>query len=306
MDKQKVKRYLSNPLRIFLKPWIRLAPYIKSDELFLRVRYLFQMGKVLHLNPPRTFNEKLQWLKLHDRRPEYTTMVDKYAVKEYVAQAIGEQYVIPLLAVWDSVDEIDISNLPNRFVLKTTNGGGGSSVIICKNKSEFDLESVKMKLNKALSSRQMNFYVGGREWPYKNVRPRIIAEEFLDGGKNGLTDYKIHNFNGIPKLILTCCERFSEKGLVEDFYSDQWTHLELSRPQTRHSDKQMEQPEKLQEMLSLSKKLSEKIPFVRTDFYIVGGRVFFGEMTFYPATGMKPFEPAEWDRKLGELIELPE
>ena len=306
MDKQKLKRYLSNPLRIFLKPWIRLAPYIKSDELFLRVRYLFQMGKPLHLNPPRTFNEKLQWLKLHDRRPEYTTMVDKYAVKDYVAKTIGEQYVIPLLAVWDSADDIDISNLPNQFVLKTTNGGGGSSVIICKDKSGFDLESVKKKLNRALLSRKMNFYVGGREWPYKNVRPRIIAEEFLDGGKEGLTDYKIHNFNGIPKLILTCCERFSEKGLVEDFYSDQWTHLELSRPQTRHSGKQMEQPETLKEMLSLSKKLSDKIPFVRTDFYTVGGKVYFGEMTFYPATGMKPFVPEDWDRKLGEWIELPE
>ena len=306
MNKQKFKRYLSNPLRIFLKPWICLAPYIKSDELFLRGRYLFQMGKPLHLNPPRTFNEKLQWLKLHDRRPEYTIMVDKYAVKEYVAKTIGEQYVVPLLAVWDSVDDIDISNLPNQFVLKTTNGGGGSSVVICKDKGLFDIETAKDKLRWDNNSSKGDFYVRAREWPYKNVPYRVIAEKYLDSGSEGLTDYKIHSFNGIPKVILTCCERFSKKGLAEDFYSDKWTHLELSRPQTRHSEKQIEQPETLQEMLSLSKKLSERIPFVRTDFYTVGGRVYFGEMTFYPATGMKPFVPAEWDKKLGEWIELPE
>ena len=298
MDKRKLKRYLSNPLRLFLKPWIRMAPYIKNDEFFLRGRYLFQMGKPLHLNPPRTFNEKLQWLKLHDRKPEYTIMVDKYAVKEYVAKTIGEQYVVPLLAVWDNVDDINITDLPEKFVLKTTNGGGGSSVVICKDKKSFSIENAKKLLFFNPVDAKGDFYIRAREWPYKDVRYRIIAEQYLETAE-GLCDYKVHVFNGEPKLVLVCQNRYKESGLTEDFFDENWNHLNLQRPSHPNSEQPVTKPTCLPELLDISRKLSKGIPFVRVDFYIVNNHIYFGELTFYPATGMHKFIPESWDIEMG-------
>lgn len=298
MDKQKIKRYLSNPLRIFLKPWISLAPYIKNDELFLRGRYLFQMGKALHLNPPRTFNEKLQWLKLHNRKPEYTQMVDKYSVKDYIKKTIGSEYVVPLLAYWDDVDKVDISNLPDKFVLKLTNGGGGSSVVICKGKKDFSLDEAKKHLR-----RSVDFYSRGREWPYKDVKNRIIAEKYLEN-EGGLVDYKIHCFNGVPKLILVCQNRFSSFGLTEDFYDENWNHLNIKRPNHNNSPLNIDRPKCLNKMLDLARILANNIPFVRIDFYIVNDQIYFGEITFYPATGMHKFIPETWDSIMGKWLIL--
>ena len=303
MNKSKAMRYIYNPLRLFLKPWIKMAPFIKNDELFLRGRYLFQMGKPLHLNPPSTFNEKLQWLKLHDRKPEYTTMVDKYAVKEYVAKTIGEQYVVPLLAVWDSVDDIDITNLPDKFVLKTTNGGGGSGVVICKDKHTFNIEDAKKHLLFNPDDAKGNFYVRAREWPYKNVKHRIIAEQYLEV-EGGLVDYKIHNFNGMPKLILVCKDRYNGSGLTEDFFDENWTHLNLRRPSHPNSAQPVPKPKCLGELIAVSKELSKGLPFVRTDFYIINNHIYFGELTFYPATGMHRFVPDSWDEKMGDWLRL--
>lgn len=277
----------------------RLVP----DEPFLKLKFRCYMRQKLHLDPPVTFNEKLQWLKLHDHNPLYTTLVDKVEVKKYVANIIGEEYIIPTLGVWDSVDDIDFDALPNQFVLKCNHDSGG--IVICKDKSKLDITAAKKKLRKAL--RSDDAFYGGREWPYKNVKKRILAEKYLtENSRIDIDDYKVHCFDGIPQFILVCKDRFTEAGLSEDFFSLKWTHLDLKRPAVRQSDKQIDKPKAFTQMIELAEKLSEKISFVRTDFYDVGGKLFFGELTFYPATGMSPFLPTEWDEKLGNLITLPD
>ena len=271
------------------------------DSLYLRRQYKKIMGKPLNLNNPHTFNEKLQWLKIHDRNPLYTTMVDKYAVKKYVADMIGEEYIIPTLGVWDKFDDINFDELPYQFVLKCTHDSGG--LVICKDKSKLDMEKAKEKIEKSLKT---NYYLLGREWPYKNVQRRIIAEKYMvDYSGNDLSDYKVHCFNGVPKVILVCSERFSDAGLHEDFYDVNWKRLDVKRPDHPSSDIEQPEPKELQKMLLLSEQLSRKYPFMRTDFYEVNGRLYFGEITFYPASGFDRFEPEEWDYKFGEWLSLP-
>lgn len=271
------------------------------DSLYLRRQYKKIMGKPLNLKNPHTFNEKLQWLKIHDRNPLYTTMVDKYAVKKYVADMIGEEYIIPTLGVWDKFDDINFDELPYQFVLKCTHDSGG--LVICKDKSKLDMEKAKEKIEKSLKT---NYYLLGREWPYKNVQRRIIAEKYMvDYSGNDLSDYKVHCFNGVPKVILVCSERFSDAGLHEDFYDVNWKRLEVKRPDHPSSDIEQPEPKELQKMLLLSEQLSRKYPFMRTDFYEVNGRLYFGEITFYPASGFDRFEPEEWDYKFGEWLSLP-
>lgn len=270
------------------------------DEYMLKRRFKERMGYPLNLDNPQTFNEKMQWLKLHDRNPLYTTMVDKYEVKKYVAEKIGEQYIIPSLGVWEHFDEIDFDKLPDKFVLKCTHDSG--SVVLCRDKATFDKVAAKHKLERGIAK---NYYYSGYEWPYKDVKPRIIAEKFMvDELRDELMDYKIHNFNGIPEFILVCSERFSRAGLAEDFFDVNWNHLSVKRPHHRNSDVIIEKPRKLEEMLLLSKKISRNIPFVRTDFYEIGDKIYFGEITFYPACGMEKFEPEVWDRKWGDLIKV--
>ncbi len=276
----------------------RVAPYIKSDEMFLRLKWRIMMDYPLDLNNPKTFNEKLQWLKLYDRRPEYIQMVDKAEAKKYVASIIGEDHIIQTLAIYDSVDKIDFDSLPNQFVLKCTHDSGG--VVICKDKRKLDLEKTKKKLSIGLKT---NFFYQTREWPYKNVRPRIIAEKYLENkGDDGLTDYKIHNFNGVPKLILVCKNRYKESGLTEDFFTCGWEHINLKRPNVNNDDVAIKRPPLLEDMLNLSRKLSQGTKFVRTDFYTMNDKIYFGEITFYPASGFKQFEPFDWDRKLGDWL----
>ena len=257
-----------------------------SDDLFLKIKFQLMMGEKLDLKDPKTFNQKLQWLKLYNRKPEYTIMVDKYAVKNYVASKIGEEYIIPTLGVWDTPDEIKWDNLPNQFVLKTTHGGGGCGVVICKDKSSFDVVSAKEILNRSLNS---DIYLHYREWPYKNVRKRIIAEKYMTDAGNELEDYKVHNFNGVPKVILVCRERFKDSPMIDDFYSDNWDLLDMRRPGHPNSPEPIDSPKKLEEMLRLSRELSKDIPFLRTDFYVIENRIYFGELTFYQAAGMTPF-----------------
>lgn len=305
MDRNKVKRYFNNPLRVFLNIWIRLAPYIKNDKIYLYGRYLFQMGKLLHLNPPITFNEKLQWLKLYDRKPIYTIMVDKCAVKKYVEDKIGKQYVVPLLAKWDTADDIDISVLPNQFVIKSTNGGGGTSVLVCKDKNKFCITEVKNLFRFALSASCMDFYISSREWPYKDVKPRIIAEQMLGDGEREIIDYKVHVFNGVPEFILVCKDRKSPTGMTEDFFDTSWNRLEVKRPFNKKSNCPIGKPDRLNEIINISSILAEDIPFVRIDFYIIDNHVYFGEMTFFPASGFKHFIPRKWDKIWGEKLTLP-
>lgn len=273
-----------------------------DDEAYLKRKYRACMGKELNLGSPRTLNEKLQWLKLYNRKPKYTMMVDKYAVRKYIADTIGEEYLIPLLGVWDNPDDIDFDTLPNQFVLKC-NHNSGLGMCICKDKSKLDIEQVKAGLRKGL---QQDYYLIGREWPYKNVKRRIIAEKYMTTlGMDDLPDYKIHCFNGEPKFILYCSERFSKTGTKEDFLDTNWSKLPFKRPDLKCSDKILKKPSRLNEMLELAKILSTNIPFLRCDFYEIKGSVYFGELTFFPASGLEAFQPEEWDYRLGDWLKLP-
>ena len=279
----------------------RFAPYIKDDVIYIKWRWKAYMDYSLNLEDPKTFNEKLQWLKLHDRQPVYSKLVDKYEVKKCISDIIGEDHIIPTIGVYDRVEDINFDELPNQFVLKCTHDSGG--IVICKDKSLLNRDAAIKKLQHGLKK---NYYYQNREWPYKNVTPRIIAEQYMNNVGQELDDYKVHNFNGEPKVILVCSDRYKESGLAEDFYSCDWEHLDISRPGLRHSAEVQKKPAELDEMLELAKKLSAGIPFVRTDFYIINHQVYFGEMTFFPACGMKPFVPREWDYKFGSYITLPE
>lgn len=271
------------------------------DEEYISRKFLATMKSTLRLDAPQTFNEKLQWLKLYDRKPEYTIMVDKYKARDYIAEKIGAQYLIPMLGVWDDPDEIDFDALPERFVLKC-NHNSGLGMCICKDRSRLDIPKVKKALRRGL---EQDYYLTGREWPYKNVPRKIIAEQFMKSDAGGLTDYKVHCFNGEPKVILVCKDRFTKTGLTEDFFTPDWEHLDLHRPTHPNASNKVPKPEELSEILYLAKKLSENIPFLRVDFYIIEHKVYFSELTFFPASGFERFIPEEWDDTFGEWIELP-
>lgn len=273
-----------------------------SDSKYLKLRFYERMGKKLNLENPQTFNEKLQWLKLYDRKPIYTTMVDKHAVKEYVAERIGEEYIIPTLGVWNNFDEIDFDALPNQFVLKCSHDSGG--LVICRDKDKLDKEAAKAKINASL---KQNFYYHTREWPYKNVKPRIIAEAYMEDSKTAeLRDYKFFCFDGVVKALFVATERQKAGEEVKfDFFDPDYNHLPFRQG---HPNAKIlpEKPEKLEEMKRLAATLSKGIPQVRVDFYEVDGKVYFGELTFSHFAGMVPFEPEEWDYTFGNWIQLPE
>ena len=285
--------------RYCFKAFYRLGLYDQlNDEAFLRRAYLAHIGRRLNLKDPKTFNEKLQWLKLHDRRPEYVEMVDKYKVRDHIARTIGSEYLIPLLGVWDNFDDIDFTSLPQQFVLKTTHDSG--SVIVCKDKSKFDFNTASRKLTRSL---KRNFFFYGREWPYKNVKPRVIAEKYMVDESGELRDYKLLCYNGVHRNTLTCTERFSGEGLKVTFFDKEWNVMPFERDYPR-SLKPIPKPQRYNEMIRLAEILSKGIPFLRVDFYEISGQIYFGELTFYPHCGFGPFQPEEWDHKLGEMIDL--
>lgn len=296
-----IRYLLDSDYRFLINAGFGFYNHVPDDE-YLEKKFKAAMGTELDLADPKTFNEKLQWLKLYDRKPEYTMMVDKLKVREYIKEKLGEEYLIPLLGSWDDPDEIDFDALPNQFVLKC-NHNSGFGMCICKDKSKLDVKKVKAELKRGL---KQNYYLTGREWPYKDVKPRIIAEQYLTCDGRDIDDYKVHNFNGVPKMVLVCRDRFKATGLTEDFYSDTWEHLDVKRPNHPNAEVRIECPEKLDKMLELSTKLAKGIPFVRTDFYVVDHKVYFGEITFYPASGFGKFVPEEWDYIFGKWIVLPE
>jgi hypothetical protein len=278
----------------------KLAPLI-PDKPYLKLKFRLVMGSWPNLNNPQTFNEKLQWLKLYNRCPQYTLMVDKVKVKKYVAEILGEEYVIPTLGVWDNPNDIDFDALPNRFVLKC-NHNSGTGMCICKEKSKLNIPRVKAALRKGLKE---NYYLHGREWPYKNVPRKILAEQFIED-KNGaeLLDYKLMCFNGKVYCTFVCGDRFSGDGLKVTFYDREWKRL----PFTRHYPnltRDVPRPKRYEQMIEFAEKLSEGLPFARIDFYEIDGRLFFGEITFFPGSGMEEFSPEEYDKILGDLITLP-
>lgn len=272
-----------------------------SDETYIKLVFKSTFGYELDLNNPKTFSEKLQWLKLYNRRPEYTMMVDKYRVREYIREKIGDEYLIPLLNVWDSVEEIDFDVLPNQFVLKCNHDQG--SIVICKDKVHFDIDAAKQKLARKL---KRNHYWSIREWPYKNVKPCIICERYMqdDGGKEELSDYKVLCFNGEPKLIEVHRGRFAG-GHTQDFYDTDWNKTVFNQPDVPMSDEVMDKPVFADKMLGLSRKLSAGIPHVRVDWYYTNGHLYFSELTFYDASGFDPFEDNQ-DAEIGSWLVLPE
>ena len=268
------------------------------DKIYLEHRYKRLMGKKLNLNPPVTYNEKLNWLKLYDRNPLYTKLADKYEVRKYVAERIGEEYLIPLLGVWDKAEEIAFDSLPESFVLKCTHDS--ESVIIVKNKAELDVKAAIAKLNKALS---VNFYYYNREWVYKDIKPRIIAEQYMEDSRDKeLRDYKIFCFNGVPTYMFIATDRAIHETKF-DFFDMDFKHLDFTQHYP-NSPIPVHKPESFEEMKELARRLSEGLRHVRVDFYEVNGKVYFGEITFYHHGGTTPFEPEEWDYRFGELIEL--
>lgn len=274
-----------------------------SDQEYLSKRFRAAFGRDIDLHNPHSFNEKMQWLKLYNRKEEYTVMVDKYRVREYISRTIGEDYLIPLLGVWDNAEAIEFEQLPKQFVLKC-NHNSGKGMIICKNKDLLDIPSTKKTLRDGLNE---NYYLLNREWPYKNVERRIIAEKYMvDGQTQQLIDYKVHCFNGIPRFVLVCSDRFSKDGVKEDFYDINWNRIPVSRPNKRTSAQDVPRPEQLDEILEISKALANNIPFLRTDFYIINGKVYFGEITFFPASGFSSFVPKDWDDIFGSWIKLPQ
>lgn len=269
-------------------------------EEFLKIRYRSEFGKKLNLECPETYTEKLQWLKLYDHRPEYTLMVDKFAVKQYVAERIGEEYVIPLLGVWERIEDIDFASLPEKFVLKTTHDSGG--LVICKDKKELDIQRAIKKLTYFLNRR---YYDYNREWPYKNVKPRIIAEQYMEDSTYGeLRDYKFFTFGGVPKVLYIAQGRGKGEPTVADFFDMDFNHLPFT---IDHDTAEVppEKPQNFELMKKLAAKLSEGTPQLRVDFYEVDGRVYFGEMTFFHCSGLAPFHPKEWDRIFGDWVTLP-
>lgn len=273
------------------------------DSLYLQVIYFYHFRKFANLRYPRTFNEKLQWLKLYDRRPEYITMVDKFAVKDYVASIIGQEFIIPTIAAWDSLEDIDFEKLPNQFVLKWNHDS--KSVVICSDKSKFDKEKALRKLQHGA---HVNGYWYGREWPYKGVKPKIIAEQFIkqdDPHHKDLTDYKFFCFDGEPKYVQIIQDR-SEHETV-DFFDMEWRHQDFVGLSVKAvlSKVVPEKPAHFEEMKRVAAELSKNIPFSRIDLYDVRDHVYFGEITLYPASGLGAFRPDEWNYIIGEMVKLP-
>ena len=274
---------------------------ILPDSFFLRLLFHEKLGYKLNLKNPQTYNEKLQWLKLHDRKPIYTVMVDKYEAKNYVANIIGNDFIIPTLGVWDRFDDIDFNELPNQFVLKTTHDSG--SVVICKDRENFNINQAKKKLETSLKT---DFYLLGREWPYKNVKRRIIAEKYMEDKRthNDLLDYKFMCFNGSFRCSFVCSDRNSTDGLKVTFYDIEWEKMPFHRHYPS-ADYDIPRPSSYTEMIRLAEKLSRDIPFLRVDFYEINNHPYFGELTMYPGSGFEEFVPVEWDYILGSWIKLP-
>lgn len=275
--------------------------YVLPDKWYLFFRFKNRVGYWPHLNHPRTFNEKLQWLKLNDRHAEYTQMVDKIDAKKYVASIIGDKYIIPTLGVWNSVDEIEWDKLPNQFVIKVSSDSGG--IVVCKDKQTLDIEKAKEKLTNGWGK---NYYVHNKEYPYRDLTPRIIAEEYKeDESGYELRDYKIFCFNGEPKILFVASDRQKAgEDTKFDFFDLNWNHLPFTNGHP-NSKEHIAKPKNFEEMLEIAKKLSVGIPQVRIDLYNCNGQIYFGEITFFHWSGMTAFDPVEWDFKLGKMIKLP-
>ena len=282
---------------------IKLTYCIKSDELYLKIIYFLTFGKWLDLKHPEsllTFNEKIQWLKLHNDTALFTKMVDKYEVREIIHEKLGDGYMFPLLGVWDSFDEIDFSSLPEQFVLKPTHDSG--SIVFCRNRKTFDKDAARRKLSRAL---KRNYYWQGREMPYKNVKPRLIAEPLMTDNdeKSDLKDYKIFCFNGIVKMIQVDYDRFTNHH--RNLYTPDWKLIDAFILYPNDPKHDIPAPEVLPQMLDIASRLSRGFPFVRIDLYVIKDKIYFGEFTFHHGGGLERIRPREFNRTMGNWIVLP-
>ena len=271
---------------------------LRDKKYIIEHQFERAVGYKPDIDNPKSFNEKLQWLKLYNEDPLLTKCADKYLVRDYVKEKIGEEYLIPLLEVWDSPDEINFDKLPNQFVLKV-NWGSGQNIIV-KDKSKLDIEEAKAKLKKWMKPHSNHYYFGF-EWCYKNIKPIIIAEKFIQQLNNDLYDYKFFSYNGKVKNLFVASDRFNNKYF--DYYDTQWNLLPFEI-WSKNSPNGIAKPQNLEKMISLTETLSKDFPFARVDFYDLEERIYFGEITFYPTSGLEALKPVEWDYKLGEMMDL--
>lgn len=293
-----MKNVAKNPKSLLIALINKL--HFLSDKTYLKIRYYIEFGKRLDLKNPKTFNEKLNWLKLYDRNPEYPKMSDKFEVREYIKEKIGEEYLIPLLGVWNNFAEIDFNSLPNQFVLKCTHDSG--SVVICKDKSNFDIEKARKKINAKMKK---NLYWWAREWVYKDLNPRIIAEKYMeDDIHKDILDYKFFCFNGEPKYIYISKNMSNHENASMCFCDMSYNKAPFGRTDYKEMKCVPEKPIAFDKMKELSKILSENHKFLRVDFYNINGKVYFGELTFYTAAGYTQWTPKEWDLELGKMLNI--
>lgn len=296
-----IKEYIKNPNKIILGI-LKDYYFLFSDKTSLKIQYRIKLGRKLNLKNPQRFSEKLQWLKLYYRKPEFTTMVDKVLAKRYVADRIGEEYIVPTYGIWEHFDDIDFDLLPQKFVLKTNHVGGGSGIIICKDKDKLNKESAKRILDPLL---KRNLYHYLREWPYKNVQPRIMAEKLLeDNGIHGLMDYKVFCCNGEPRMVKVNYDVATDYHVC--WYDLDWKKIKgTTIYDPTDENVEVEKPKELEKLLDLARKLSKDIPFLRVDFYCTEEKLQFGELTFFPGSGFEKFKPESFDVEIGSWISLP-
>lgn len=291
-----VVKYLKRPQSLVLRLSEKRLIFL-PDKLYQNMRFKEILGQKLNLKNPRSFNEKLQWLKLYDRNPLYTELVDKYEVKKYIAKKIGKEYIVPTLGVYKKFDDIDFDSLPNQFVIKCTHDSG--SFVLVKSKKDLDIASVRKKINKCL---KRNYYYSGREWPYKNVEPRIIIEPYL--GEN-INDYKVQCINGEVDNIMICDGRFSKRGVRYYYFDADWNYLAYSHYDDIDKDTfSYPKPEMMDKVIELSKKIGKDFNQIRVDWYIVKNRIYFGELTFYTNSGFDDTITYEADIELGKKLSL--
>ena len=295
------KEALKNPKKIIFSLGMKGKLSFISDEKYLKLMYWANTGKKLNLEKPVTFNEKLQWLKLYNQNPEYSKMVDKYEAKNWITEKIGDEFIIPTLGVWDTFDEIDFDKLPNQFVLKCTHDSGG--LVICKDKRTLDKAKAKKKIEASL---KRNYFLVGREYPYKAVKPRIIAEKYMVDSNSKekeecLTDYKFFCFDGQPKIVYVGKDKSEDPRT--DFFNMNFEHLPI-RMRDPNADVAPEKPVMFEKMKSLAGILSKGCPHLRVDFYLINNQIYVGELTFYHCSGFTEVKPDEWNNIMGSWIDL--
>lgn len=296
-----IKRYLKEPSLIIQGLLVKYN-FLFPDRIYLKLLYRLKLGRKLDLKNPKRFTEKLQWLKLYDRKPNYPKLVDKAEVKDYVAGIIGDEYIIPTLGVWNQPEDIEWDNLPERFILKTTHGGGGSGVVICNDKSQLDKKLTIDKLNRSM---KQDIYATLREWPYKDIPHRVIAEQLLDKDSqyDDIPDYKFYCFNGIPKVVLIATNRFTDHNF--NYYDMEFNKLNITSSAGRNAATEFSKPSRFEEMKEIASKLSRGFAHVRVDLYYSNNKIYFGELTFYDSSGFDNLSSDSVDLEWGSWIKLP-